>query len=223
MLFLQLGLIATGVLLVLGQYVYFAGIACAGLRYWQTRIFGLNDFHFFAVMTFLIAHGEGGPFRSGRRQDALGRPIAPKNPKWVRDVLLAQLAFVYAATAWLKLGPAWIAGNGIFVRTTYLKEAIHWPYPGFVASVLGSKAADAWLARAAVLSELALAVTIVRRKPYWLAVALAVGIHAFGAFATNVWFFSAVMVASVVLLVPRERAARVARDAKREKGILGEK
>lgn len=200
LLLLQLGLIACGVALVLGRWVYVAGVASAVLRFWQARLFALNDFHFFAVMTFLLAHGNGAPFRAG-----------PKRPRWVRDVLLVQLAFVYLATAWLKLGPAWLAGDGIFVRTTYLHEAFHWPYPGFVARLLASKAVDAWLARGAVVAEFALAITLLRRKPYGLAVALAIGIHAFGSLATNVWFFSAVMVGSVVTLMPRRNPPSRAR------------
>ena len=206
MLLLQLGLIACGVCLVLGRWVYVAGIASAGLRFWQARIFGLNDFHFFAVVTLLVAHGDGGPFKGG-----------PKHPKWVRDVLLAQVAFVYAATAWLKLGPSWIGGDGIFVRTTFLREGNHWPYPGFVARALASKTVDAWLARAAVVAEFSLAAVLAVRRPYWMAVALCVGIHTFGALATNVWFFSAAMLSCVVLLVPRSRR----REEKKPPGAPG--
>lgn len=198
MLLLQLGLIACGVCLVLGKCVYGAGIASAALRFWQARIFALNDFHFFAVVTLLVAHGNGGPFKAG-----------PKHPKWVRDVLLAQVAFVYAATAWLKLGPSWVGGDGIFVRTSFLREANHWPYPAFVAHALANKAIDAWLARAAVVAEFSLASVLAVRRPYWLAVALCVGIHTFGALATNVWFFSAAMISCVVLLLPRRRESEV--------------
>ncbi len=195
---LQIGLIACGVLLLLGRVVWIAGVASAGLRFWLARIFPLNDFHFFAVVTFLIAHGEGGPFRGG-----------PKHPRWVRDVLLAQVGFVYVATAWLKLGPAWIDGDGIFVRTTYLREAFGWPYPGFFARLLAQKSVDAWLARMAVAGEFALGAMLWLRRPRWVAIGLAIAIHTFGTLATNVWFFSAAMISCVVCLMPRSRRAPV--------------
>ncbi|CAN5314692.1 hypothetical protein BH09MYX1_BH09MYX1_15530 [soil metagenome] len=199
MLFLQLALIGCGLLLAFGKWVYITGIICAALRFEEARIFALNDFHFIAVLTLLVAHGQGGPF-SGEG--------APKNPKWVRDALLAQVAFVYLATAWLKLGPAWIRGDGIYVRTMYLAVGSRWPFPGFIERALGLRAFDGWLARGAVLAEGALAITLIRRRPYILAVGLAVGIHAFGAVATNVWFFGAVMITTVVMLMPRGRRGR---------------
>ncbi|MBS1898531.1 MAG: hypothetical protein JSS88_14400, partial [Actinobacteria bacterium] len=43
------------------------------------------------------------------------------------------------------------------------------------------------------------------RKPRRVAIGLAIAIHAFGTLATNVWFFSAVMIACVVCLMPRPR------------------
>jgi hypothetical protein len=193
---LQVGLIACSVAMLLGRRVWIAGVLGAFLRFVETRIFPLNDFHFFAVVTFLLAHGDGGPFGG------------PKHPRWVRDVLLAQVGFVYVATAWLKLGPAWIDGEGIFVRTTYLREAFGWPYPGFIARLLAQKSFDAWLARLAVAGELALGGMLWLRRPRRVAIALAVAIHAFGTLATNVWFFSAAMIACVACLMPRRTPAK---------------
>jgi len=48
------------------------------------------------------------------------------------------------------------------------------------------------------------------RRPYWLGVALVIGIHTFGTLVTNVWFFSAQTIAAVVLLLPRGRPPTVA-------------
>jgi len=143
------------------------------------------------VIYLLLAHSEGGPFAGGRA------------PRWVRDALLLELGWVYATTAVLKLSPDWLDGGHLYVRTQYLVHASAWPYPAPIARALTSTAVDAVLAKIGVLGELTLAIVVLVRRPYWLGVALAVGIHGFGTLATNVWFFSASMIAAVALLVPR--------------------
>ena len=122
----------------------------------------------------------------------------------MRDALLAQLAFIYAATAISKVNPDWLDGGHLFVRTQYLVVNWQWPYPAWLEQRLAVPAFDAFLAKAAIVSELALAGVLAARRPWWLGAALAVGVHAFGAFITNVWFLSATMIAGVVLVLPRK-------------------
>ncbi len=196
---LQLGLVASGLLMLATRRVYFYGMMSTALRLMVALIFfRLNDFLFCAVVTLLLAHSDGGPFGSDRK------------PKWVRDVLLVQLGWVYFATALLKANPDWLSGGHLFVRTEYLARGLGWPYPPFLRAAFASLPVDAALAKLAIGSELLLAGVLWARRPYWLGVALVIGIHTFGTLVTNVWFFSAQTIAAVVLLLPRGRPPTVA-------------
>jgi hypothetical protein len=190
-------LVASGLALFFGRYVWAAGIIAAAARTTEAlAFFPLNDFYFGSIVYLLLAHSEGGPFGG------------PASPRWVRDVLLFELAWVYAATAVLKLSPDWLGGGHLFVRTQYLAGGSHWPYPAPLARALSSLGTDAVLAKVAAVGELALGGVVLARRPYWLALALAVGIHSFGTLMTNVWFFSATMIAAVALLIPRPAGRR---------------
>jgi len=184
--------VAGGLLLVAGRFVWLGGMTAAIARIVESLVFfPLNDFFFVSVVDLWLAHSDGGPFARGRR------------PRWVRDVLLAQLAWVYFATALLKLNPDWLSGGHLYVRTQYLIAGHGWPYPAFLKRAFGSLPFDAVLARIGVTMEGALAVVLFLRRPYWLGVALVLAVHGFGAAMTNVWFFSASMIAAVVCLLPR--------------------
>lgn len=201
---LQLILVGCGAMLALGRGVWTFGMAAAAARAIEARVFfPLNDFYFVAVMYLLLAHSDGGPFSACR--DEGGRPL---RPKWVHDVLLAELAWIYLATAALKLNPDWLGGSHLFVRTQYLTLGHGWPYPPPIARALASLAVDAALARIGVVLEIALACILAARGRYWVGVSIAVAIHAVGALLTNVWFFSASMIAAVALLLPRTPVAR---------------
>jgi hypothetical protein len=190
---LQLVLVVCGAALVRGTRVWAAGMAAAAARGLEAfAFFPLNDFYFGAVAYLLVAHSDGGPFGRGGR------------PRWVRDALLLELAWVYAATGVLKLSPDWLGGGHLFVRTQYLISASGWPYPAPLARALASLPFDAVLAKIAIAGELTLAAVVLARRPYWLGATLAVCIHGFGTLMTNVWFFSATMVAAVLLVLPRD-------------------
>jgi hypothetical protein len=193
-------------MLISGRGVWAFGMTAAAARGIEGFVyFPLNDFFLGSIFLLLLAHSTGGPFREdGPRRPR--RTHRPHRPKWVRDALLAQLAFIYLATAVLKVNPDWLGGGHLFVRTQYMVVSWGWPYPAWLEQRLATPAFDALLAKGAILAELALAGILVARRPWWLAAALAIGIHAFGAFITNVWFLSATMIASVLLLVPREQA-----------------
>jgi hypothetical protein len=196
---LQCVLVVSGATLALGRHVWITGMIAAAARTAQAFIFfSLNDFFFASVVYLLLAHSDGGPFA---RQPA-------RRPRWVRDALVAQLGWIYLATGVLKLNPDWLDGGQLFVRTQYLVTSHGWPYPAALTRAMTSLAFDSTLSKIGAASEIALGVAMLARGPYWLAVALAVAIHAFGALVTNVWFFPASMAAGVVLLLPRARTAR---------------
>jgi hypothetical protein len=204
----QAVLVVSGAMLVLGRRVWLFGMIAAGARVFEAlRFFPLNDFFFVSVIDLLLAHSQGGPF-GGRRDrqhaDDSGRAAGARSDRaWVRDALIVQFGWIYLATGLLKLNPDWLSGGHIFVRTQYLWTGHGWPYPAPMERALASLSTDAWLARFGAASELTLGVVLMVRRPYWLAAALVLGIHAVGALLTNVWFFSASMIAGVLILLPR--------------------
>jgi hypothetical protein len=195
-------LIACGVQLVLDHRPFVFGAIATGARLVETHFYGLNDFFYYAILMLLMAHGEGGPFERG------------KKPLWVRHALLAQLAWVYFATAALKLSADWLSGGQLFARTGYLVRGFDWPYPSRLYQAFQSMHFCAILACLAVGSEFLLAFVLATRRPYWLGVVLVVGIHTFAMVVTNVWFFSVSNIVIVVLLLPR-RPRHVAVAAER--------
>jgi Vitamin K-dependent gamma-carboxylase len=192
---LQGSLVVIGIMLFRGKRVWpFGMLACAARTVEALGFFRLNDFCFGSIVYALLAHSDGGPFASGRR------------PKWVREALRLQIAWVYLATAFLKLSPAWLGGGHLFVRTQYLARAMAWPYPAPLARALAHLAFDAVLAQMGAVLEFALGAVLIAGGPYWLGVGLGIAIHSFGALLANIWFFSATMVATVVLVLPRREA-----------------
>lgn len=192
LLVLQAALIVSGAMLVLGKGVWVFGMIAAVARTVEAlSFFALNDFFFGSIVYLLLAHSDGGPFGRGRR------------PTWVRDTLLFELGWIYLATGVLKLNPDWLGGEHLMVRTQYLAHGQGWPYPAALERALASRFVDAKLSALGAALELTLGAVILVRRPYWLAAALVLAIHVFGALVTNVWFFSASMAAGVLLLLPR--------------------
>ena len=187
----HLVLVACGIQLVRDRQPFVWGLIAVGARYVETYQYGLNDFYYYMLVMLLLAHGDGAPFEKG------------KKPLWVRHALLAQLGWVYFATALLKLNADWLGGGQLFARTEYLVRGFDWPYPSFVHHAFQSMHFCAILACVAVLGELLLACVLSARRPYWLGVLLVVGIHTFAILVTNVWFFSVSNIVAVTLLLPR--------------------
>jgi hypothetical protein len=143
-----------------------------------------------------------------RLEDDPARPgAAAPEPAWPRDVLLAQAAWMYFATALLKTSAVFLSGGHMFVRHQYLLVACGWPYPAFYRAFVSTLPGNALLARGAILGELALAGMIALRAPKRLTVALSLCVHGFAAVACNVFFFGASMVAMVAFLTPDRRRA----------------
>jgi hypothetical protein len=215
LLALQAVLVACGAMLALGRWVWVFGMIAAAARVAEAfAFFPLNDFFFVSVVYLLLAHSEGGPFAPRDAGDATSglvggaRTRAKAARAWPRDALIVQFGWIYLATGLLKLNPDWLDGGHIFVRTQYLWTSHGWPYPAPMERALSSLAVDAWLAKLGASFELALGMVLMLRRPYWLAAGLVVGVHAVGALLTNVWFFSASMIAGVLILLPRPPRVR---------------
>ena len=161
-------------------------LMAALLRGLQLTVYPINDYFYYVVVCVLLAF--------------------PGNPRWRRDLLLAQTAWIYLATAVLKLNQEWLSGGHLFVRINYLWDAHGWPHLRALTACTDSMACLRVVAMGAIGAELALAALLILpwrsryRRP--LAIALAVGIHLFAALTVNVWFFGASMIAQVVFLVP---------------------
>src|SRR5262249_51169410 len=144
--------------LVLGAWVQASALVAALLRGLEWLLFWrLNDFAYCLVTLLVLAFagGAGG---------ALRRPPADaRAPRWPRDVLLAQAAWMYFATALMKLSPAWLGGGQLFVRHQYLLAAHAWPYPAIYRRCADSLSCNAALAWAGTLAEIALALALVVR------------------------------------------------------------
>lgn len=189
-------LVLCGIQLVRDRLPFALGLTAAAARLVETSQYGLNDFYYYGLMMLLMAHGDGGPWEKGKR------------PLWVRHALLAQLGWMYLATAVLKLNVDWLGGGQLFVRTEYLVRAFDWPYPRFAHDAFQSMRVCSILAYLAVIGELLLAVVLLARGPYWLGVVLVATIHLFAIVVTNVWFFSVSNIVVVALLLPRPGGRR---------------
>ena len=191
---LQLGLVLSELGMVLGRATapLFTVMAVV-LRVVEVSMFPLNDYYYFIVIGALLA--------------------VPGNPLWRRDVLLVQLAWVYACTALLKLNEQWLSGGHLYVRLGYLWGAEGWPHLPALRACSGSLACTAALAKGAVVGELLLSLLLLLRRGRPLAIALVTGIHLFAALALNVWFFGASMIALVAIIFPRRPAGAPVRPA----------
>src|SRR6185295_17654040 len=113
----------------------------------------LNDFYYFIVVALLLSQLPTG----WRRR----RPI----PRWVRDALRWQTAWIYLATGALKLNTAWLSGGHLRVRHAYLAEVVGWPYPRALVPWLSHLGVNAGLAWTAAIAEIALGALIVAGGP----------------------------------------------------------
>jgi hypothetical protein len=192
----QVALIASEAALLTGRATGAIALVNFFARIVEVYVFPLNDFCYAAISSLILTRCD---CRAGGSREA---------PAWPRDVFLLQTAWIYAATALLKLNPFFLSGGDFFVRQNYLATALDWPYPAFYRTWIGTVSANALLAWAAVVAEAGLAGLLVAwwLRPRWrprlrpLALALVIGIHGFAAATANVFFFGASMVAQVYWL-----------------------
>jgi hypothetical protein len=197
----QLSLIAIEAALLIGWRPRLMAFLAFAARAFEARLFMLNDFLYYCVAALLLANARtAGSLRKG--------PAEAQVPAWPRDVFVLQTAWVYFATALLKLNTPWLSGGDLYVRQNYLAAAHHWLYPGFYARWISGLGFNSTLAWMACFFELTLSVVLLlwwlkpKHRPLTgrLATALVVGIHGFAALALNVYFFGASMISQVALL-----------------------
>jgi Vitamin K-dependent gamma-carboxylase len=184
---IQIGLILAQTLLLIGIRPMLFAFVCFALRFLQAWYFiSLNDFYYYSVVMLVLSQAR-------ISQDG-------KAPAWVRDVLVWQAAWIYFATALLKLNPEWLSGGHLFVRIQYLAGVYEWPYPDFFRAWTSVLSHDAWLSWLGASFELLLAGAIAFRAPRWIPIAGAIALHAFAAFTVNVWFFGPAIISQVALV-----------------------
>lgn len=157
----------------------------------EAYIFSLNDFLYLCVMTYLFVLAEYVPYL------------------WWQKIAIWQTAWIYLATAILKINPPFLSGIDFFVRANYqVVSRAHLPYPAFYKQWIQSLAFNQYLAWGCVIAEMMLAVLLVilasrstwrMRAGRW-AVVLCCMIHIYAALTFNVWFFGASMIAQVGML-----------------------
>lgn len=190
---LQSGLLAAELLLLTGYFARPLLLLAALLRGAEAfQYLRLNDFYYFSLTALLLSMSDCG------RDDKVAH-------RWIHDVLRWQTGWVYLATALMKCNPEFLHGGHLYVREHYNMHALHWPYPAIYQRCMDSMACNSALSWGGVLAELSLGALLLTGKQRWAAVALACGIHTFGALATNVWFFGPSIVLQVYFaMVPLE-------------------
>ena len=177
----------------------------------EAYFYPLNDFFFFIAIVLILS-----------LSDCDSKHRNKSAPAWQREVLVLQLAWIYFATAVMKLGPSFISGGDLYVRQNYLASFLNWPYPTWYRSFVATLFGNSILSWTAITLELTLSAVLFawvfdfgRRRTFRLfAVLLVVAIHGFAALTTNVFFFGANMIAAVVLLTHVTQAAGSSRGGR---------
>jgi hypothetical protein len=197
---LQIALIGTELLILVGWRVELAALLAATLRGLEASLVPLNDFYYYIVVAVILSRARvSAPDRD--------EPAPEQVPQWPRDLLLFQMAWIYGCAALLKLSPDWLSGDHLWVRHQLLREVGTVAYPAFYGRCVESLACDAWLARLGVISEGAIALLLFLRRPRILILALALGIHGFAAATMNVFFFGISVFLQLALLLPESGAS----------------
>ncbi len=195
---IQVALIACGWMVVLGvraRVFLFVGVL---LRLSEACFFQLNDFLYQAVVASILC----GLDFDGTRKDP-GSVSA-----WPRQVLVLQTAWIYLASAVLKLNPSFLSGGDLYVRHQHQLAVSSLPYPDFFRNGVSALTVNQGMAWATVIFELALPLMLLagnfgkhpKRGFRWAALGLAILIHGYAALGLNVFFFSASLLAQIYFL-----------------------
>jgi hypothetical protein len=194
----QVFLIICEVGLITGRKTREFAFAAFLARSYQSYMFPLNDFLYYSVAALILS-----------QCDCEGPKSEPARA-WPRDVFILQMAWMYFATALLKLSPTFLSGGDLYVRQNYM-GANGWPYPQFYRNWVSFLPHDAELAWLGIAGEFTLAILLFswwyfpkyRTRLKQASTVMALAIHAFGIVFLNVFFFSLSMVVSVVLLLQK--------------------
>jgi hypothetical protein len=195
---LQILLITFEIGLLLGWYPRTLAFGAFLARAYFASFFTLNDFFYFSIAALLLSVS-----------DSSGSVKEPKQVlAWPRDLFILQTGWIYFASAFLKLNPAFLSGSDLLVRNRYAISVLPIYYPEFYRSLVSSLSGNSFLSWCAVIMEMSLALSLFswllfpaqRKKLHYLALALAIGIHVYAAYGLNVFFFGASMIAQVGFL-----------------------
>ncbi len=192
---LQIFLITLEIGLLLGWYPRTLAFGVFLARASFAYFFTLNDFFYFSAAALLLSVSDSG-----------GLPKKTKQVlAWPRDLFILQTGWIYFASSLLKLNPAFLSGSDLFVRHNYEISVLPIYYPEFYRSFVSTLWGNSILSGFAVVMEMSLALTLFswflfptqRKKLHCLALILVIGIHGYAAYAFNVFFFGASMIAQV--------------------------
>jgi len=194
LLAVQAAAIALDLALIAGRRLRLIAASAALLRMVEASLFvPRNEFFYFAVTALILSQSQADASRGGADAPA-------RIPRWPYDVLRWQIAWIYFASALLKLNPAWLDGGHLYVRHAYMADFYAWPYPEFVSRCVASLPCDRVLARIAIGGEFAVATLVTLGRARAALLFLALCIHGYAALALNVWFFGAAMLAHLALV-----------------------
>jgi hypothetical protein len=202
---LRLKFILLQAILIISQWCIVRGkkpqqmcAVAAAARLMEYSLFHLNDFGYDFIMLLLCC--------------TVPTDVSTKNnAAWHRSLqplFVLQTAYLYFATALLKLGPTWLGGGDLFVRQMYMLHVQAWPYPELYSQCVSSMACNQILALSGVTSEFLLSAALLcwallprtQRIAKYIAIGVCCAIHGFAAISDNVWFFGLSMVLQVACL-----------------------
>ena len=190
-IYTQVTTIVCEVGMLIGYYPrLFALGACLARASFAYR-FPMNDYLYFSVTTLILSQYD-----------------YAERKTWLRDVLVLQTAWIYFSSAIMKMNPAFLSGGDLYARQNYLAAVLPIPYPAFYRAWIADIHHDAILAWLGIGMELLLPALLLswwllpnRRKILRLsAIFLAAGVHLYAAFALNVFFFGASILAQVFFI-----------------------
>ncbi len=168
----------------------------------EAYYFPVNDYLYFCVTAVILT------------QINFNRDWSKPVRVWPRDVLLFQTAWIYAASAFLKMNPHYWSGGDLFVRLNYTAAVLPLPYFDFYRHWISEPFFSASLARFSIVMEFLIPLLLVvwflekkRSRILALFIFLAVfGIHGFAMYGLNVYFFGLSLIAQVSCLLFHENS-----------------
>ena len=170
-------------------------------RGFEAHYYPMNDFFYFCVTAAILAAAE-----------------MPGARVWARNVLVVQTGWIYFSSAFLKLNSAYLSGGDLFVRQNYTAAVMPFYYPDFFRSWISGLSVNSAFAWFSIFVEMALGFVLFswwrwpahRKNLRKVAIVLAVGVHGYAAYALNVFFFGASLLAQVfwvTIAAPKETRA----------------
>ena len=187
----QIGVIVCEVGMLIGFYPRLFALGAVIARAALAVKFPLNDYSYFCVTALILSQCK-----------------FAERKAWPRDILVLQTAWIYFTSAILKMNPSFFRGGDLYVRQNYVAAVLPFPYPSFYRNWIADIHNDALMAGLGIAIELLLAGTLFfwwrltwRRGVFrGLSILLAASVHLYAAYALNVFFFGASILAQVIFM-----------------------